>query len=230
MKHSGAEIIIHLLEQKGITTIAGIPGSANLPLYRALHDSSIKHILARHEQGAGFIAQGMARSTGNTAVCFATSGPGATNLLTAIADAKLDSIPLVAITGQVSTTVMGTNAFQEIDTYGLTIPISKHNFLVRSAAELLEIIPLAFFIAESGRRGPVVIDVPKDIQLQECEFDQWRTYTFEEKEFYTDGNLKSLHQWNDTGPENPLADEIRERRYALSKGQFLFVRQNAFSF
>lgn len=93
MKHSGAEIIIHLLEQKGITTIAGIPGSANLPLYRALHDSSIKHILARHEQGAGFIAQGMARSTGNTAVCFATSGPGATNLLTAIADAKLDSIP-----------------------------------------------------------------------------------------------------------------------------------------
>ena len=173
MKHTGAEIIIRLLEKKGIEIIAGIPGSANLPLYKALHESTIKHILARHEQGAGFIAQGMARSTGNAAVCFATSGPGVTNLITAIADAKLDSIPVVAFTGQVPTTMMGTDAFQEIDTYGLTIPITKHNFLVRSAAELLEVIPLAFHIAESGRPGPVVIDVPKDVQMQECEFEQW---------------------------------------------------------
>ncbi len=173
MKHTGAEIIIRLLEKKGIEIIAGIPGSANLPLYKALHDSTIKHILTRHEQGAGFIAQGMARSTGSTAVCFATSGPGVTNLITAIADAKLDSIPIVAFTGQVPTTMMGTDAFQEIDTYGLTIPITKHNFLVRSAAELLEVIPLAFHIAESGRPGPVVIDVPKDVQMQECEFEQW---------------------------------------------------------
>ncbi|MDD4920963.1 MAG: biosynthetic-type acetolactate synthase large subunit [Bacteroidales bacterium] len=173
MKQSGAEIIVRLLEQKGITIISEIPGSANLPLYKALHDSTIRHILARHEQGAGFIAQGMARSTGNAAVCFATSGPGTTNLLTAIADAKLDSIPVVAFTGQVPTAMMGTDAFQEIDTYGLTIPITKHNFLVRSAAELLEVIPLAFHIAESGRPGPVVIDVPKDVQMQECEFEQW---------------------------------------------------------
>jgi acetolactate synthase-1/2/3 large subunit len=176
MRHSGAEIIIHLLGQKGITAIAGIPGSANLPLYRALHDSSIQHILARHEQGAGFIAQGMARSTGMAAVCLATSGPGATNLLTAIADAKLDSVPIVAFTGQVSTAMLGTDAFQEIDTYGLTIPITKHNFLVRSAKELLEVVPLAFEIAENGRPGPVVIDVPKDVQIQECEFDQWPTF------------------------------------------------------
>jgi acetolactate synthase-1/2/3 large subunit len=173
MKHTGAEIIVRLLEQKGIETIAGIPGSANLPLYSALGDSTIKHVLARHEQGAGFIAQGMARSTGKAAVCFATSGPGTTNLLTAIADAKLDSVPVVAFTGQVSTSLIGTDAFQEIDTYGLTIPITKHNFLVRSASELLEVIPLAFHIAESGRPGPVVIDVPKDVQQQECTFDAW---------------------------------------------------------
>jgi acetolactate synthase-1/2/3 large subunit len=173
MKQTGAEIIIRLLEKKGIKIIAGIPGSANLPLYKVLHDSNIKHVLARQEQGAGFIAQGMARSTGKAAVCFATSGPGATNLLTAIADAKLDSVPVVAFTGQVATTLIGTDAFQEIDTYGLTIPITKHNFLARSAGELLEIIPEAFRIAESGRPGPVVIDVPRDVQLQEHTFEKW---------------------------------------------------------
>lgn len=173
MKKTGAEIIVHMLEKKGIEIIAGIPGSANLPLYKVLHDSKIKHVLARHEQGAGFIAQGMARSTGKAAVCFATSGPGATNLLTAIADARLDSVPVVAFTGQVATTLIGTDAFQEIDTYGLTIPVTKHNFSARSAGELLKIIPEAFRIAESGRPGPVVIDVPRDVQLQEHTFDEW---------------------------------------------------------
>lgn len=173
MKKTGAEIIVHMLEKKGIWIIAGIPGSANLPLYKVLHDSKIKHVLARHEQGAGFIAQGMARSTGKAAVCFSTSGPGATNLLTAIADARLDSVPVVAFTGQVATSLIGTDAFQEIDTYGLTIPVTKHNFLAHSAAELLKIIPEAFHIAESGRPGPVVIDVPRDVQLQEHTFDEW---------------------------------------------------------
>lgn len=177
MTYSGAAIIIHLLEKKGINVIAGIPGSANLPLYEALGRSSIRHVLARHEQGAGFIAQGWARSRGEAAVCFATSGPGATNLLTAIADAKLDSVPLVAITGQVPTAQIGTDAFQEIDTYGLTIPITKHNFLVRSARELLDVLPMAFFLAESGRPGPVVIDVPKDVQLQEIEVKRWPAFT-----------------------------------------------------
>lgn len=172
MKKTGAEIIIRLLEQKGIEIISGIPGSANLPLYDALSNSSIRHLLARHEQGAGFIAQGMARSTGKAAVCFATSGPGTTNLLTAIADAKLDSVPVVAITGQVSTSKIGKDAFQEIDTYGMTIPITKHNFLVRSAEELLYVIPEAFHIAETGRPGPVVVDVPKDVQLQLCEIPE----------------------------------------------------------
>ena len=170
---SGAEIIIKLLERQGITQVAGIPGGANLPLYDALKLSSIKHILARHEQGAGFIAQGMARASGRTAVCFATSGPGATNLLTAIADARLDSIPVVAITGQVPLAMIGTDAFQEIDTYGLTIPITKHNFLVRSTEELLRVIPAAFEIAASGRPGPVVVDVPKDIQVKKIDVGKW---------------------------------------------------------
>lgn len=174
MKFSGAEIIIKLLERQGIETIAGIPGGANLPLYDALGQSdSIRHILTRHEQGAGFIAQGMARVTGQPAVFFATSGPGATNTLTAIADAKLDSIPIICITGQVPLSMIGTDAFQEVDTYGLSVPITKHNFLVRSVEELLEIIPAAFRIASSGRPGPVVIDVPKDVQMAEVEFDAW---------------------------------------------------------
>lgn len=176
MKETGASIIVRLLEKKGIKTISGIPGGANLPLYDALYGSSIRHVLARHEQGAGFLAHGMARSTGQAAVCIATSGPGATNLLTAIADAKMDSVPLVAITGQVPTQLIGTDAFQEIDTYGLTIPITKHNFLVHSARELLDIIPLAFYVAESGRPGPVVIDVPKDVQLQETEVNAWPSF------------------------------------------------------
>ncbi|HAR94629.1 MAG TPA: acetolactate synthase large subunit, partial [Deltaproteobacteria bacterium] len=169
---TGADIVIRLLEQQGIEVISGIPGGANLPLYHALAKSRIRHILARHEQGAGFIAHGMARSTGRPAVCFATSGPGATNLLTAIADAKLDSVPLVAITGQVSTSLLGTDAFQEVDTYLMTLPITKHNFLVKNAADLLSIIPQAFSIAGSGRQGPVVIDIPKDVQLQEVEVGQ----------------------------------------------------------
>lgn len=173
-KMTGAQIAIHLLERQGIRVIAGIPGGANLPLYDALSQSTkIRHVLARHEQGAGFIAQGMARVTGRPQVFFATSGPGATNTLTAIADAKLDSVPVICITGQVPRAMIGTDAFQEVDTYGLSIPITKHGFLARSAAELLEIIPAAFRIAASGRPGPVLIDVPKDVQCEVAEFDAW---------------------------------------------------------
>ncbi|MDE2442530.1 MAG: acetolactate synthase large subunit, partial [Betaproteobacteria bacterium] len=171
---TGAQITVRLLERQGIRTVAGIPGGAILPIYDALGQSSlIHHVLARHEQGAGFMAQGMARVTGQPAVCLASSGPGATNLLTAIADAKLDSIPLVAITGQVPKAMIGTDAFQEVDTYGLTIPITKHNFLVSSADELLEIIPRAFTLATSGRPGPVLVDIPKDVQMQAVEIAEW---------------------------------------------------------
>ena len=171
---NGARITVRLLERQGIRIVTGYPGGAILPIYDALGQSTtIRHVLARHEQGAGFIAQGMARVTGEVAVCMASSGPGATNLLTAIADAKLDSIPLVAITGQVPKAMIGTDAFQEVDTYGLTIPITKHNFLVSSAEELLEVIPRAFAIAASGRPGPVLIDIPKDVQTQAIEVSDW---------------------------------------------------------
>lgn len=171
---SGAQIIIHQLERHGIRTVTGIPGGANLPLYDALADTTaIRHVLARHEQGAGFIAQGMARSTGRPAVCFATSGPGATNVLTALADAYLDSIPLVCITGQVPRSLLGTDAFQEVDTYGMSMPITKHNYLARSAAELLTMVPKALRLAGSGRPGPVLIDVPKDVQTEMVEFAAW---------------------------------------------------------
>ena len=174
MKYSGAEIIIKLLERQGIRQIAGIPGGANLPMYDALSRSrDIRHILARHEQGAGFIGQGQARVTGKPAVFFATSGPGATNAISAVADAKLDSIPIICITGQVAQTLIGTDAFQEIDTFGLSIPITKHSRMARSAKELLEIIPDAFRIAMSGRPGPVWIDVPKDVQMELIEFNSW---------------------------------------------------------
>ena len=171
---NGAEIVVRLLERQGITSIAGIPGGAVLPFYDALaRTGTIRHVLARHEQGAGFIAQGMARVTGRPGVCVASSGPGATNLLTAIADAKLDSIPLVAITGQVPRAMLGTDAFQEVDTFGLSLPITKHNVLVRSAQELLEVIPRAFAIAASGRPGPVLIDVPKDVQTESVDVAAW---------------------------------------------------------
>jgi acetolactate synthase-1/2/3 large subunit len=167
MQMTGAQLMVRLLERQGVRTIAGIPGGAILPFYDALSGSTqIRHVLARHEQGAGFMAQGMARVSGVPQVCIASSGPGATNLVTAIADACLDSIPMVVITGQVPQAMIGTDAFQEVDIYGITVPITKHNFLVRSAQELLAVVPDAFRIAMSGRPGPVLIDVPKDVQNQ----------------------------------------------------------------
>ena len=172
-RFTGAELIVHLLERQGITMVTGIPGGTVLPLYDALSQSKkIRHILARHEQGAGFIAQGMARTAGKPAVCMACSGPGATNLVTAIADARLDSIPLVCITGQVASSLIGTDAFQEVDTYGISIPITKHNYLVRNITELPQVIADAFRIAQSGRPGPVWIDIPKDVQTAEIELNK----------------------------------------------------------
>ncbi|MCK7431287.1 acetolactate synthase large subunit [Enterobacter chengduensis] len=171
-RFTGAQLIVHLLERQGITIVAGIPGGTVLPLYDALSQSTkIRHVLARHEQGAGFIAQGMARTQGKPAVCMACSGPGATNLVTAIADARLDSIPLICITGQVPSSMIGTDAFQEVDTYGISIPITKHNYLVRDISELPQVISDAFRIAQSGRPGPVWIDIPKDVQTAEIEID-----------------------------------------------------------
>ncbi len=170
---TGAQIIVKLLQNQGISLVSGIPGASVLPLYNELATSSITHVLARHEQGAGFLAQGIARSTGLPAVCLTTSGAGVMNLLTAVADAKADSIPLIAITGQVASSFIGTDAFQEADTFGLSLPITKHSVLVKDASELLEVIPRAFAIASSGRPGPVIIDVPVDVQTQKIRFEEW---------------------------------------------------------
>lgn len=166
---SGAELLIKFLEQRGVTTIAGVPGGAALPLYDALHGSSITHVLARHEQGAGFIAQGIARATGFPGVTLATSGPGATNLVTAVADAYADSIPLLAITGQVPQHLIGTDAFQEVDACALFRKITRKSFFVHDAAELYDILPEAWQLMTSGRPGPVHIDIPKDVQNQKVD-------------------------------------------------------------
>lgn len=173
IKASGSQIIVKLLELHGIDTVAGIPGGSILPLYDELNRSSIRHILVRQEQAAGFIAQGIARTTGKPAVCMATSGPGAMNLLTSVADARCDSIPLIAITGQVNSSLIGTDAFQEADTFGLSFPITKHSVMVKDPLELLEVIPQAFAIAVSGRPGPVLIDIPRDVQTKVVEFEKW---------------------------------------------------------
>lgn len=190
IKATGAQIIVKLLERQGITKVAGIPGGSVLPLYNELYQSSIQHILVRQEQAAGFIAQGMARTTGQPAVCIATSGPGAMNLLTAIADARCDSVPMVAITGQVNSYLIGTDAFQEADTFGLSFPITKHSIMVKTPEELLKAIPLAFSIAASGRPGPVLIDVPRNVQVAEITFDAWPEPGLPEKKaarFRTEG-------------------------------------------
>jgi acetolactate synthase-1/2/3 large subunit len=160
---NGAASLVRALEAEGVDIVFGYPGGAILPIYDALVDSKLRHVLVRHEQGAAFAAEGWARATGQVGVCMATSGPGATNLITGIADAFADSVPLVIITGQVPTALMGTDAFQELDVLGMTMPIVKHAFIVRRASDIADIVHESFRIARTGRPGPVLIDVPKDI-------------------------------------------------------------------
>ena len=167
---TGAQWVVQALRTQGIQTVFGYPGGAIMPVYDALYDGGVEHLLCRHEQGAVMAAIGYARATGKTGVCIATSGPGATNLITGLADAMMDSVPVVAITGQVSSAVMGTDAFQEIDVLGLSLACTKHSFLVQSLEELPSVLASAFEIAASGRPGPVLVDIPKDIQLGSAEF------------------------------------------------------------
>ena len=161
---NGARWLVQALLAEGVDTLFGYPGGAIMPFYDALHGSSLKHVLVRHEQGAAFAANGYARASGRVGVCVATSGPGASNLVTGIADAMLDSVPMVCITGQVGTPLMGTDAFQELDVFGMTMPIVKHNFLPRSVDDLPNVVREAFRLAREGRPGPVLIDLPKDVQ------------------------------------------------------------------
>ena len=170
MKLSGAEIIIKSLQAEGVEAIFGYPGGQVLPIYDALYDSSLIHYLVRHEQGAAHAADGYARATGKPGVCLATSGPGATNLVTGIATAYMDSVPLVALTGQVPCDMLGKDSFQEADITGITLPITKHNFLVKDVNDLARTIKEAFHIATTGRPGPVLIDIPKDICVKQTTF------------------------------------------------------------
>lgn len=169
-KISGAQALIKSFKNEGVEVIFGFPGGRVLPIYDALFDSDMTHILVRHEQCAAHAADGYARATGKVGVCLATSGPGSTNLMTGIANAYMDSIPIVAVTGQVSTNVIGTDAFQEADTTGISAPITKHNYLVKDAEDLPRVIKEAFYIASSGRPGPVLIDIPDDVSKMMIDF------------------------------------------------------------
>ncbi|HUW65804.1 MAG TPA: biosynthetic-type acetolactate synthase large subunit [Spirochaetia bacterium] len=160
---TGADILVRALKEAGVDTIFGYPGGAVLPIYDALYDADIRHILCRHEQGAAHAADGYARASGRTGVCLATSGPGATNLVTGLANAHMDSVPLVAVTGQVGTKLLGRDSFQEADITGITLPITKHNYLVKDVRDIARTIKEAFYIASTGRPGPVLVDIPKDI-------------------------------------------------------------------
>ncbi len=173
MKMRGADIICECLLAEGVDLCFGHPGGAILPFYDGLHKyrDRIKHILVRHEQGGAHAADGYARATGKVGVCIATSGPGATNLVTGLATAHMDSVPIVAITGQVPRPLIGSDAFQEGDTTGITIPVTKHNYLVMSAADIPQTVAEAFFLARSGRPGPVLIDIPRDVQQEEANFE-----------------------------------------------------------
>src|SRR5690349_2113326 len=170
MKIRGAHVIWSVLVEQGVDTVFGYPGGAILPAYDALLDHPIRHVLVRHEQGATHMADGYARASGRVGVALATSGPGATNLVTGIATAMMDSIPLVCITGQVPEHLIGSDAFQETDVTGITLTITKHNFLVTKARDIAPTLRKAFEIATSGRPGPVLVDITKNAQQEECEF------------------------------------------------------------
>ena len=166
----GAEIVLSCLRAEGVDLVFGYPGGAIMPLYDALDGSGVRHILTRHEQGAVFAAEGYARATGKVGVAMATSGPGATNLVTGIADAKMDSVPLVCITGQVRTALIGTDAFQETDVFGMTLSLTKWSRLVKTIEEIPAVIAEAFYWARSGRPGPVMVDIPTDLMKAHMEF------------------------------------------------------------
>ncbi|MFW6114019.1 MAG: biosynthetic-type acetolactate synthase large subunit [Actinomycetota bacterium] len=170
LKVTGAQALVRSLEEEGVEIIFGIPGGVLLPVFDMLYKSKIRKVLARHEQGAAHAADGYARVTGRVGVCIATSGPGSTNLVTGIANAYMDSIPMVVITGQVATNLIGTDAFQEADTTGITMPIVKHNYLIKDPSEVPDVVQEAFYIARSGRPGPVLIDLPVDVSRGELEY------------------------------------------------------------
>jgi acetolactate synthase-1/2/3 large subunit len=211
MKMSGAQILLECLRQEGVTHIFGYPGGVVLPIYDAIFDChDIKHILVRHEQGAAHMADGFARSTGKVGVCLATSGPGATNLVTGIATAYMDSIPVVAITGQVRTTAIGKDAFQEADITGITMPITKHNYLVKRVEDLPQALAEAFYVARSGRPGPVLVDIPVDVSKNQMAFNAATDYP----------SQLNMPSYRPPGPASRIPDvQIRKAAQLIAEAQ-----------
>jgi acetolactate synthase-1/2/3 large subunit len=209
---SGAELIVQGLIDAGTEVVFGFPGGRVIPLYNVLYDAPIRHILTRHEQGAAHAADGYARTTGKVGVCVATSGPGATNLVTGLANAHMDSVPMVAITGQVSVNMIGNDSFQEADTYGISLPVTKYNYLVRDASMLPYVIKEAFYIASTGRPGPVLIDIPSDLQVEKVEASQDRpgqaagVHSGHQRASQADRGHFAGHQ------DGPAAGDLRGRR------------------
>ena len=191
---SGAQILLECLVRENVDCIFGYPGGVTLPLYDAFYDHPIRHVLVRHEQNAAFAAEGFARSTGRVGVCCATSGPGATNLVTGLVDSMMDSIPVVALTGQVSTKLIGSDAFQEADTFGITRSCTKHNFLVKTVAELPQAIHEAFYIASSGRPGPVLVDIPKDVFQAQAHYTPVSSIHLPGYKVYTEGHTGQIRR------------------------------------
>jgi len=190
---NGAQWVVHALRAQKVDIVFGYPGGAIMPVYDALYDGGVEHLLCRHEQGAAMAAIGYARATGKTGVCIATSGPGATNLITGLADALLDSVPVVAITGQVAAPLIGTDAFQEVDVLGLSLACTKHSFLVESLEELPRVMAEAFYVANSGRPGPVLVDIPKDIQLAVGDLDPWFA-TIDDEHYFPQAEVEQAVQ------------------------------------
>jgi acetolactate synthase-1/2/3 large subunit len=191
---NGARILLECLSREKVECIFGYPGGVTLPLYDALYDYPLKHILVRHEQNACFAAEGFARATGKVGVCCATSGPGATNLVTGLVDAMMDSIPIVALTGQVSTKLIGSDAFQEADTFGITRSCTKHNFLVKKISELPQIVHEAFHLASTGRPGPVLVDIPKDVFQATMHYAPVSSIHLPGYKLYTEGHAGQIRR------------------------------------
>ena len=203
----GTQWIVKTLKEKGITTVFGYPGGQIMPLYDALYDGGIEHVLCRHEQGAAMAAIGYARATGKIGVCIATSGPGATNIITGLADALIDSVPVIALTGQVPTTLIGTDAFQEVDVLGLSLACTKHSYLINDAIQLPNTLQEAFNLANSGRPGPILIDIPKDIQLADHDYQA----------YLTPSTIKTP---SDNTQQYPISlDEIKQAQQMISQAQ-----------
>ena len=191
---TGAKMLLECLSREGVDCIFGYPGGVTLPFYDALYDHPIRHVLVRHEQNAAFAASGYSKALGKTGVCCATSGPGATNLVTGLVDAMMDSVPIVALTGQVTSSLIGSDAFQEADTFGITRSCTKHNFMVRTLAELPQIIHEAFYIAASGRPGPVLVDIPKDVFMARGHYEPVTSIHLPGYKIFTEGHSGQIRR------------------------------------